>query len=167
MVHELGELFLLDRRTVTRCRSSTIAQAPWEPVLALDLPPGALRNAAVDVVDVRALLPLVHVHERTEPVRILDSLQKTVARVSVSSPAVVSVHGTRTPLRAASVCTPSWAMTRSSSGLVGLRSVRCASPSRGSRSSTRPFVPPASRPRGAAPRSTCRWHPTRTPTRLP
>ncbi len=99
MVHELGELFLLDRRTHDALQVEPIAQAPWEPVLALDLPPGALRNAVVDVVDVRALLPLVHVHERTEPVRILDSLQKTVARVSVSSPAVVSVHGTRTPLR--------------------------------------------------------------------
>ena len=98
VVHERGELSLLDRRTHATLAVEPVARAPSEPVLGLDLPQGALRTAVVDVVEVRALLPLVRVHERSEPVRILDSLRKTVVRVSVSSPSLLSVHGTQTPL---------------------------------------------------------------------
>ena len=99
LVHEQGALSLLDRRTHETLAAEPVAQAPSEPVLGLDLPEGALRSAVLDVIDVRALLPLVRVFERTEPFRILDSLQKTVVRVSVSSPSLLSVHGTQTPLQ--------------------------------------------------------------------
>ena len=99
LVHEQGALSLLDRRTHEHSPPSRSRRRRANRCSGSTCRTGALRSAVLDVIDVRALLPLVRVFERTEPFRILDSLQKTVVRVSVSSPSLLSVHGTQTPLQ--------------------------------------------------------------------
>lgn len=100
LVHEDGRLELVERDGGGRDCALAWATAPTDPVLGIALPPGPLRDELVSVIETRALLPLVRVHERSEAVRILDELEKTVARVNVVSPEVVSSAGLRTALRA-------------------------------------------------------------------
>jgi CHAD domain-containing protein len=99
LVHSDGSLVLKDRWSGAVLQSLRWPQPPAEPLLADALAPGAMRDALRKVVEARALLPLVHVHERTDELRMLDSLEKTVVRVGLIAPALVSSTGLRTPLR--------------------------------------------------------------------
>jgi CHAD domain-containing protein len=85
LVHEGGRLGLERRDSHELVASAPLAQAPAAPFLGLGLAPGALRSALVDVVDVRALLPLARVETATATLRVLDAEQKTVARLAVES----------------------------------------------------------------------------------
>lgn len=99
LVHADSSLSLQNRLTGDELHSLRWPHLPTEPLLAAELAPGALRDALSRVIEARALLPLVRVHERSDELRVLDSLQKTVARVGVIVPEVVSNAGLRTPLR--------------------------------------------------------------------
>jgi CHAD domain-containing protein len=100
LVHEHGRLSLQDRLTAAEVQEQPRAEVPSGPLLGIALEPSRLRDALVAIVQERALLPLVHLHERTDALRVLDSLEKTVARIGVVTPELVSNAGLRTPLRA-------------------------------------------------------------------
>ncbi|PZS14044.1 MAG: hypothetical protein DLM64_02410 [Solirubrobacterales bacterium] len=51
------------------------------------------------IVGVRALLPLVRVHSRASPFAVLDGERKTVVRITLERPTLVSAGGRRTALR--------------------------------------------------------------------
>jgi CHAD domain-containing protein len=57
--------------------------------LLRDLPAGALRERLAPIVENRALLPLADVEVGAQLVRVLNGDQKTVARVSVATPAAL------------------------------------------------------------------------------
>src|SRR5436853_3214275 len=62
-VHENGRLALIDRATAAE-RAAMAMPQPTQPLLAFQLDDGPLRTALEPLVEVRALLPLVHVHSR-------------------------------------------------------------------------------------------------------
>jgi CHAD domain-containing protein len=98
LVHSDGALSLKQRLTGAVVQSLGWAQPLTEPLFAEQLPPGPMRDALRPVIEARALLPLVRVHMRTDELRVLDPLAKTVARVGVIVPQLVSSAGLRTPL---------------------------------------------------------------------
>jgi CHAD domain-containing protein len=98
VVHEDGRLSLVEPDSGAERAGMSVAQ-PTRPVLAVELAPGRLRDALLPIVDVRALLPLVHVHSRVQPLDVLDDERKTVARLRLEEPALVSSGGRETTLR--------------------------------------------------------------------
>src|SRR6516165_7372177 len=60
-VHEGGRMLLTDRDSGTVVASMAMAQ-PTRPLLAFELEAGPLREALLPVIEVRALLPLAHIH---------------------------------------------------------------------------------------------------------
>lgn len=98
LAHEHGRLSLTDLTMLKPVQAAPPSEAPNGPVFASELPAGPLRDAVAGAIEVRALLPLGRVHIRTESYRILDDLQRTVARVSVLVPQLISDHGSGTPL---------------------------------------------------------------------
>jgi CHAD domain-containing protein len=72
---------------------------PTQPLLVSDLGPGRLRDALAPVIELRALLALVHVHTRARALSVLDSERKTVVRMSLDEPAVVASVSRHIPLR--------------------------------------------------------------------
>jgi CHAD domain-containing protein len=97
-VHERGRLALVDRGSAAE-RAGMLAPQPTQPVLALALDDGPLREALLPLVEVRALLPLVHVHSRVRALDVLDGERKTVVRMMLEQPALVSANGRHTELR--------------------------------------------------------------------
>jgi CHAD domain-containing protein len=97
-VHEDGKLALVDRATGAERAVLAIPQ-PTQPLLALGLEPGPMRTALLPLVEVRALLPLVHVHSRVRALDVLDDERKTVVRMTIEEPAVISPGNRQTPLR--------------------------------------------------------------------
>jgi CHAD domain-containing protein len=79
--------------------ASIEAPPPTGPLTAADLPPGSLRDALAPVSGIRALLPLVHVHSRERGLRVLDGERKTVVRITLEEPALVSSSSRHKPLR--------------------------------------------------------------------
>ena len=65
----------------------------------MKLEAGALRDALVPIVEVRALLPLVHVHSRVHGIDVLDTERKTVVRMTLEQPAAVTSSSSHRPLR--------------------------------------------------------------------
>jgi CHAD domain-containing protein len=57
-----------------------------------------LRDAVAGAIEERALLPLARLHVRTEAFRIMDAQQRTVARVKVLVPQLISGGGPGIPL---------------------------------------------------------------------
>jgi CHAD domain-containing protein len=53
------------------------------PRFARDLPPGQLRDHLEPVLEMRELLPLVNISSRIHTLRVLDKVEKTVARILV------------------------------------------------------------------------------------
>ena len=98
LVHADGALSLveLDSGVV---RASLPTAAPTEPLFAAELPPGALRDALSELTDIRALLPLVHVHARERLISVLDGEGKTVVRLALEEPQLVDPAGADSPLR--------------------------------------------------------------------
>ena len=96
-VHEHGRLALIERDSgVTRAALAT--PAPTQPMLPMRLGRGALRDALLPIVEVRALLPLVHVHSRVHGIDVLDEERKTVVRMTLEQPAAVTSSSNHRPL---------------------------------------------------------------------
>ncbi len=72
---------------------------PSTPLLGSQLPAGPLRDALLELIDVRALLALARLRVVTHARRVLDGRQKTVVRVGVQSPAVLTTSGREIALR--------------------------------------------------------------------
>ncbi len=72
---------------------------PAGPLPVAQLSPGPLRDALHPVIDVRALLALARVRVHSTPLAVLDALDKTVARLAVETPALVSGSGREALLR--------------------------------------------------------------------
>lgn len=98
LAHEHGRLALSDLTMLTPVQTGPPSEPPSGPLFAGDLPPGSLRDQVAGVIAMRALLPLGRLHIRTESYQILDELQKTVVRLSVLVPKVISTRGSATPL---------------------------------------------------------------------
>ncbi|HWD65188.1 MAG TPA: CHAD domain-containing protein [Solirubrobacteraceae bacterium] len=98
LAHQYGRLALSDRRMIIPVASGPPSGSPSGPLFGRDLPAGDLRQRVADAIDVRALLPLGRLHIRTEAYRITDDLQKTVVRVNVLVPQLISRGGSATPL---------------------------------------------------------------------
>jgi CHAD domain-containing protein len=63
--------------------------APTKPLFARDLPPGPLRETLLPITDVRALLPLVHLHSHERLLSVLDDERKTVVRLALEESELV------------------------------------------------------------------------------
>jgi CHAD domain-containing protein len=98
VVLEDGRLILIEHDTGEE-RARLAAAQPTQPLLARDLEPGPLRDALAPVLEVRALLPLVHVHSRVRALDVLDGERKTVVRMTLEEPALVSSSSRHTALR--------------------------------------------------------------------
>jgi CHAD domain-containing protein len=98
LVCERGRISLIDRDGA-RVRASIQAPLPTRPLMADSLPAGPLRAGLLPVVGIRALLPLVHVHSRNRPLRVLDDERKTVVRITLEEPVLVSSERRETALR--------------------------------------------------------------------
>ena len=98
LVHESGRLALIETQSGHE-RAGLVTPPPTAPMLAAALPAGSLRDEVVAVCGVRALLPLVHVHSRVRTLRVLDDEEKTVVRMSLEEPRVVSDSSSEKPLR--------------------------------------------------------------------
>jgi CHAD domain-containing protein len=90
LVWERGRLALELRDGRRAGAAEELPTRPAAPFFARDLPAGALRDALLAAVDVRALLPLARVRARTELVRILDGERKTVVRLEIETPELVT-----------------------------------------------------------------------------
>jgi CHAD domain-containing protein len=96
---ENGELELIDRDS-GHVRLRTTAAPATKPLFPSELEPGPMRDALVEVVEVRALLPLVRVKTRERLLNVLDDERKTVVRITIEQPALVAANGRRKPLSA-------------------------------------------------------------------
>jgi hypothetical protein len=88
VVHEHGRLALIERDTGVE-HATLDVPPPTQPMLPMKLGPGAFRDALVPIVEVRALLPLVHVHSHVHAIDVLDDERKTVVRMTLEQPAVI------------------------------------------------------------------------------
>jgi CHAD domain-containing protein len=98
VVHDGARLTLVDRESGA-VRAALPRALPTEPLLAHELPPGSLRVALLGVIEVRALLPLAHIHSRVRALDVLDGEDKTVVRLALEEPALISSTGRHTALR--------------------------------------------------------------------
>jgi CHAD domain-containing protein len=98
VVREQGRLALIDPGSGAE-RAGITTSEPTQPFLAVELAPGLLREALLSVIDVRALLPLVQVRSRVRQLDVLDDERKTVVRMRLEEPALVSFNGRHTALR--------------------------------------------------------------------
>jgi CHAD domain-containing protein len=98
VVREGGRLALIEPGSGAE-RAGMTATEPAQPVLAVELAPGLLRDALLSVIDVRALLPLVQVRSHVRPLDVLDDEGKTVVRMRLEEPALFSFNGRHTALR--------------------------------------------------------------------
>ncbi|HYB30574.1 MAG TPA: CHAD domain-containing protein [Solirubrobacteraceae bacterium] len=98
LVHADGALSLFEVDSGV-ARASLPAEAPTEPLFASALPAGSLRESLSALTDVRALLPLVHVHARERLISVLDDEGKTVVRLALEEPELVDPAGADSPLR--------------------------------------------------------------------
>lgn len=85
--------------------SAVAVPARKDRILLSDLPPGPLQDRLGPLVDVRALLPLVRVRSRVEPLVVCNGDGKTVVRLAVETPAVASGRSA-VPLARRLVVTP-------------------------------------------------------------
>ncbi|MGA8718128.1 MAG: hypothetical protein WB557_08985, partial [Solirubrobacteraceae bacterium] len=74
-------------------------RAPTKPVFARDLPLGPLRETLLPIIDVRALLPLVHLHSHERLLSVLDGERKTVVRLALEETSLVASNGADAALR--------------------------------------------------------------------
>jgi CHAD domain-containing protein len=98
LVHEDGHLSLVERETGL-VRSSLPMERPGRPLFAGKLAPGPLREALLELTEIRALLPLVTLHARERPMAVLDGQQKTVVRLVLAESALTGAAGAGSRLR--------------------------------------------------------------------
>ena len=96
-VHESGRSALISTGAGVE-QASVSAARPPERLLATDLEPGPLRDALAAIIEVRALLPLVHLHHSERAFAVLDDVAKTVVRLVLDEPAVVASPNRRLAL---------------------------------------------------------------------
>ena len=96
--YEDGELSLLERESGALRAHLPMPRPPTGPLIARELAPGALRDALLEIVDVRALLPLARVRSRRRAMNVLDDQRKTVVRLTLVEPVRVDADGPRTAL---------------------------------------------------------------------
>ena len=80
-------------------RASLPMPAPTKPLLARELSPGPLRDTLLPVTDVRALLPLVHLHSHERLLTVIDDEGKTVVRLALEETGLVGSRGPAAALR--------------------------------------------------------------------
>jgi CHAD domain-containing protein len=71
-------------------------QAGATPAFAWDLPGGTFRERISKVIEMRRLLPLVEIERTERELSILDSYEKTVARVVLERSAIIDGRGPKT-----------------------------------------------------------------------
>jgi CHAD domain-containing protein len=98
VVHQDGRLALVERDSGAE-RAWVASALPAEPLESSKLDPGPMRDALAEVIEVRALLPLVHVHSRTRALDVLDGEHKTVVRMTLEEPALVASTSLHVGLR--------------------------------------------------------------------
>jgi CHAD domain-containing protein len=98
LIYQRGELVLIGLQDGER-RAAGKRDKPTPPLTAVQLQPAPLRDAVAAVTELRALLPLVEVHSTARGLDVLDGNQKTVVRITVEEPALVSSSGRLTMLR--------------------------------------------------------------------
>jgi CHAD domain-containing protein len=96
-VHESGRASLIALGDGTEQAVMRLADPP-DRLFATDIEPGPLRDALKEIIEVRALLPLVHVHVGERGFGVLDENAKTVARLALDEPAVVASPNRRIAL---------------------------------------------------------------------
>ena len=74
-------------------------RAPTKPLFARELPAGPLRDTLLPITDVRALLPLVHLHTQERLLSVLDDERKTVVRLALEETSLLGSAGRRAALR--------------------------------------------------------------------
>jgi CHAD domain-containing protein len=79
-------------------RAAMAVPDPPEHVVAAELEPGPLRDVLAAIIEVRALLPLVHVHSAQRAFGVLDGGAKTVVRLALEEPSMVTPRGRRLAL---------------------------------------------------------------------
>jgi CHAD domain-containing protein len=84
-VWEEGELALMERDS-ERIRARAASAKPGRRVFASELEPGPLTEKLRELIDVRALLPLVEIHTRERAFDVLDDERKTVVRIRLEQP---------------------------------------------------------------------------------
>jgi CHAD domain-containing protein len=80
-------------------RASLPMPAPTKPLFARELPPGPLRDTLLELTDVRALLPLVHLHSHERLLSVLDDERKTVVRLALEETTLLRPDGPNAALR--------------------------------------------------------------------
>jgi CHAD domain-containing protein len=98
LMYEEGRLSVVERDTGL-VRAGAPMAAPAKPLFVRELPPGMLQDALAPIVDVRALLPLAHLHSREHPIAVLDDERKTVLRLALEEPALIDSGDGETALR--------------------------------------------------------------------
>jgi len=88
-VHESGRAVLVEIEDGTEHAGMPVADPP-RGIFANELAPGPLRDAVAEIIEVRALLPLVHIHLAERSFGVLDSAAKTVVRLRIDTPTVVA-----------------------------------------------------------------------------
>jgi hypothetical protein len=96
--HEDGQLALVERDTGL-VRASTPTPGPARTLFVRELPGGMLQDMLAPIVDVRALLPLAHLHSREHPIAVLDDQRKTVVRLALEEPTLIDSENGPTTLR--------------------------------------------------------------------
>jgi len=97
-VHEDGWLRLIDLKTGIEV-AGVAAPLPAQHLGIGEIEASRIREALRELIDVRALLPVGHVHVRARVLNLLDDLQKTVVRISLEEPILVGGGGADKPLR--------------------------------------------------------------------
>jgi CHAD domain-containing protein len=98
LLHADGRLSLIERDTGV-VRATLPRPAPGGPLFASELPPGSLRDTLLSLTDIRAVLPVAHVHARERDISVIDDEGKTVVRLALEEPVVVESEGSRAVLR--------------------------------------------------------------------
>ncbi|MBA3748932.1 MAG: hypothetical protein H0W96_15780, partial [Solirubrobacterales bacterium] len=86
-----GRLALLDAASSIEHAAQTHKRVQ-KPLLATDLPRGALRGRLEPLIEMRALTPIVRVRSRQLPLNVLDDIGKIVVRLRVEEPTALGVR---------------------------------------------------------------------------
>jgi CHAD domain-containing protein len=86
-VHHDGQLELIDGASGQTVAAQRMRR-PTHPLLSRDLAPGRLRDQLSELIDVRALLPLIEVQCRERSLAVLNGERKTVVRMKLQQPTV-------------------------------------------------------------------------------
>jgi CHAD domain-containing protein len=98
LIHADGTLTLASQDSSVVVASLPMP-APTKPLFARELPAGPLRDTLVPITDVRALLPLVHLHSHERLLAVLDDERKTVVRLALEETSLLRADAPDAALR--------------------------------------------------------------------